>query len=170
VLRALPAIALGHALSVAIALLLLSVATLVIPARALQFGVAALLLGFAVYLLVQRRSHPRWAGMRMGFKELVFWSFLMTTAHGAGLMLFPVLMRDANETVVAHAHAAHTVYASSFNVLAVHSLVMLTAMAAAALVTFHVLGVSFLRRAWVNLDAVWIGALVVGALWTLAAI
>jgi hypothetical protein len=37
--------------------------------------------------------HPRWVGMRVGPRDLVLWSFLMSSAHGAGLMLVPMLLR-----------------------------------------------------------------------------
>ena len=105
--------------------------------------------------------------MRMGFVELAFWSFLMASAHGAGLMLFPLIMRGMSPAVPGHAHAAHALYAGSVNALALHSAAMFVAMSAAALVTFHVLGVGFLRRLWINLDALWIVALLLAALITL---
>jgi hypothetical protein len=168
VLYALPAIALGHALSVAVALGLISLAAIVIPLRVLQFAGAAVLLGFAAYLYF-RRGHAGRGGMRMGFSGLVLWSFLMTTAHGAGLMLFPLAVQSQNGPSHLHEHAAHMVYTNSVNLLAVHSLAMFAAMTGAALLTFHLSGVSFLRRAWINLDAVWIGALLLAGILTLAA-
>ena len=43
--------------------------------------------------------------MRVGFRDLTLWSFLMASAHGAGLMLVPVFL----ETMLAKGvHAAHS--------------------------------------------------------------
>lgn len=54
---------------------------------------------------------------------------------------------------------------SSAAVLAVHSGAMLVVMGAIALAVYEVVGVSFLRRAWINLDLLWAAALVLaGAL------
>ena len=58
---------------------------------ALRWAAAAVLIGFGVYRLVRAR-HPRWVGMRVGFRDLTLWSFLMASAHGAGLMLVPVFL------------------------------------------------------------------------------
>jgi len=92
----------------------------------------------------------------------------MASAHGAGLMLFPVIMRGTmSAPVPGHAHAAHALHASSLNALALHSAAMFLAMTCAALITFHVLGVGFLRRLWINLDALWIAALLLAAFVTL---
>jgi hypothetical protein len=168
-LRALAAIAVGHAVSVCLALALMVTAALVLPVRVLQYGGAAALFAFAAYLILRRRTHPGRPGMRRGFAELVFWSFLMSSAHGAGLMLFPVLMRGTVGPM-AHAHAAHTLYGNSVNLLIVHSVAMFATMVAVALLTYRVLGVGFLRRAWINLDIIWIAALVLSGLVTLVSV
>jgi DNA-binding SARP family transcriptional activator len=64
--------------------------------------------------LLAPMSHPRWVGMQVNFRDLTTWSFLMATAHGAGLMLLPVLLRlpsgvaQAGHDMADHAaHAAH---------------------------------------------------------------
>jgi hypothetical protein len=44
---------------------------------------------------------------------------------------------------------------------------MLIALAIAAFVSYTLIGIGFLRRAWLNLDALWIGALVLAAAATL---
>src|SRR6266851_727456 len=43
--------------------------------------------------------------------------------------------------------------------LAVHTLAMLAAIAVVSLAVYDWIGVAFLRRGWINLDLVWIGAL-----------
>jgi hypothetical protein len=165
VMRALPPIALGHAASVALILAAFVGARLLIPALLLRITGAAALFGFAAFLLLRRRAHPRWVGMRLGFRDLTFWSFLMSTAHGAGLMLLPWLTSASISP--AGAHAAHAAATSGAPAVLAHTLAMFAAMSAAALVVFRVMGVSFLRRAWINLDAFWIGALVLSGVVTL---
>lgn len=93
--RALLPLALGHAVAIA-ALVLLAIAIgAVVPVRYLKWSVAAVLLGFAVFRLIRNR-HPRWGGMRVGTWDLTVWSFLMATAHGAGLMVLPFLIGDSS--------------------------------------------------------------------------
>ena len=91
VLRALPPIALGHAASIAAVAGVVGLAQIALPLHILKWMFAALLIGFGVSKMVRTR-HPRWVGMRVGFRDLTAWSFLMATAHGAGLMLVPVLL------------------------------------------------------------------------------
>jgi hypothetical protein len=94
VLAAMPPIALGHALSIAAVLAVLWLARASLPAWALKAVAAAVLLGYGLYRLV-RAHHPGWVGMRVGFRDLTAWSFLMASAHGAGLMLVPILLGGA---------------------------------------------------------------------------
>ncbi len=110
VLQALPPIALGHAVSILLAVLVVGVAQIVVPFDALRYACAGVLILFGLYKLV-RRKHPRWVGMRVGFRDLVAWSFLMSSAHGAGLMLVPVLLGLSAATQVAHEQADHAAHA-----------------------------------------------------------
>jgi hypothetical protein len=171
VLRALPPIALGHAASITVVVALFAGLALVVPAYILQVGAAGVLFGFAAWLIGRRGRHKGRVGMRVGFRELTLWSFLMSSAHGAGLMLFPLLVHGsrmpAYEGPVVHQHAGHVVYAAGIGVLGVHTLAMFTAMTGVALAVFYFFGVNFLRRAWLNLDVVWVAALVVAGVFTL---
>jgi hypothetical protein len=177
VLQALPPIALGHATAVLLAVLVVGVAQIVVPPDALRYGCAGVLILFGLYKLAWRR-HPRWVGMRVGFGDLTAWSFLMASAHGAGLMLIPALLglSSAEQTHGAHAHGAHTVHASptgSATVLAdlaavgLHTLAMFAVMGAIAILVYEKLGVMILKRAWFNLDLMWAGALVAAGVITL---
>ena len=47
---------------------------------------------FGIFRFVKPRAHPRWTTMRVNRRELAWWSFLMSSAHGAGLMVAPVLI------------------------------------------------------------------------------
>jgi len=165
VLQALPPIALGHALSILAAVLVVGVAQLVVPLGVLRYACASVLILFGLYKLI-RRKHPRWVGMRVGFRDLTAWSFLMSSAHGAGLMLIPVLLRLSEPAQGAHDHSAHTGMTDSATVLAdltavgLHTLAMFLVMGAIALVVYEKLGVMVLKRSWFNLDLLWAGALV----------
>jgi hypothetical protein len=175
VLRALPPIALGHEASVALVVALVGGAqTLVAPALLRPAGAAALLL-FGAFKLLKPRSHVRWVGMRVSPGELVVWSFLMSTAHGAGLMLFPVLLGlpTAGGAADALVHdlpgfsPSAAALVQDLAAVLLHTLAMLLAMGALALLVYDKLGLSVLRRAWVNLDLLWAAALVGGGLVTL---
>jgi hypothetical protein len=174
VTMALGPIALGHALAIGLAAGAVSMLGLVLPQRLLLALGGTALLGFAAYKVATRFRHPRWVGMRVSSRELVFWSFLMASAHGAGLMLVPVLTGLRGEGIssaLAHAehmgHAGHQPMAANAALLpalaavGLHSAAMLAVAAGIAVVVYQKVGVEVLRRAWVNLDLIWVGALVV---------
>ncbi len=176
VLRAIPPIALGHVLSIGIVVSLLWLARASVPERPLRYGAAAILFGFALYRLIRSR-HLKWVGMRVGFWDLTLWSFLMASADGAGLMLVPILLvwRQGDRGDLA-GHAAHTSHAGHLALLhlptsslslrwaaavCVHSAGYLSVAALVALLVYEKLGVAILRRAWFNLDLIWMIALMV---------
>ena len=178
VLRAFAPIALGHAASVALVVALVVLAQRLVAPGPLRLAGGGALLLFGLYKLLSRGAHPRWVGMRVGFRDLTAWSFLMSSAHGAGLMLVPVLLALAPGTgVQAQGHAAHAGHlltagaasapAAALLAVAVHTLAMFLVMAAIALVVYEKLGVAILRRAWLNLDLVWAGTLVAAGALTL---
>ena len=175
VLQALPPIALGHAVSILAAVLVVGVAQLVVPLDVLRYACAGVLILFGLYKLVKRK-HPRWVGMRVGFKDLTAWSFLMSSAHGAGLMLVPVLLRLSEPMQGAHDHgdhAAHVDMTGSATVLAdlaavgLHTLAMFAVMGTIAVVVYEKLGVMILKRTWFNIDLLWAGALMAAGVITL---
>ena len=162
--RALPPIALGHALAVGAVLAVASLAQLLIPLATLKIVVAASLSTFGVYRL-RRHRHPRFGGMRVGVRDLTLWSFLMASAHGAGLMLLPfILAMPADVLASDHSHAHHLSASSTIPLLAViavgiHTVAYLATTALAALVVYRKVGLRLLRTAWFNLDWLWAGAL-----------
>ena len=172
VLQALPPIALGHAVSILLAVLVVGVAQLVVPLEVLRYVCASVLILFGLYKLVKRK-HPRWVGMKVGFRDLAVWSFLMSSAHGAGLMLVPVLLRLSEPMQGTHNHGDHAANVGAGTVLAdlaavgLHTLAMFAVMGAIALVVYEKLGVMILKRTWFNLDLLWAGALVGAGLITL---
>ena len=114
------------------------------------------LIGLGVYKLIRSR-HFRWGGMQVGFRDLTIWSFLMASAHGAGLMVLPVVLAGPH----AHHHmAAHPGIASGAWATLVHTLGYFTVTAAAALLVYQKFGLAMLRRSWFNLDVIWAVALI----------
>jgi hypothetical protein len=162
--RALPPIALGHALAVGAVVLLAGVANLVLPLNTLKVIVALLLMTLGVYRLWSHR-HPRFGGMQIGFRDLIVWSFLMASAHGAGLMVLPFVMpAPATLLVAGHEHVGHVAAAggsvAGFAV-ALHTLAYFGVMTLTAWVVYRKLGLGLLRKAWFNVDWTWAGALLV---------
>ena len=157
VFRALIPIAVGHVLSVALIVGLALWAATVFPHALVHRVAGAVLLAFGAYRLIRLR-HPRWVGMRVGFWGLLLWGFLMSSAHGAGLMLLPFVtavppgMSDMAARVPATA-------AIGWLMIGDHTLGYFFAMAFVAFVVYAYLGVSFLRTAWLNVDFVWTIAL-----------
>ena len=162
--RALPPIALGHAAAVVVVLVIAAVARLVVPLAALNVLVAAVLMSLGVYRLWRHR-HPRFGGMQVGFRDLALWSFLMASAHGAGLMVLPFVMPTATTIAAAeHHHAPHAGEAAAIvaaTAVALHTMAYFSVMVLAAWFVYRKLGLSLLRKAWFNMDWLWAGALVV---------
>ena len=157
----------GHAAAVGVVLLAAGIAQTIVPLDALRFVVASTLIVLGLYRL-RRHGHPRFGGMQVGFRDLTLWSFLMASAHGAGIMMLPFVMPStavsAADHIHTHAHAAPGatgIAAGGGLAVAVHTLAYFTAMALVALVVYHRFGLSLLRTAWFNLDWIWAGALVV---------
>jgi hypothetical protein len=141
--RALPPIALGHAIAVSAVVVIAGFARLVLPLNAVKVAVAVLLMSLGLYRLWSHR-HPRFGGMQIGFRDLTVWSCLMASAHGAGLMVLPFVM-PASETLLAagYEHAGHAASTSGDVVaiaVALHTLAYFTVMVLAAWVVYRKLG------------------------------
>jgi hypothetical protein len=171
VARALVPMALGHALSVGCVVLTAAILGMVLPREVIRYPVAALLFGLGIDSLV-RHHHPRWIRMQVGFRDLTLWSFLMASAHGAGLMLLPVLLGsrtvEAADPMAGHHHmpAAASPLAGLL-ATAVHTAAYLAVTGIIAWVVYSKLGLAVLRKAWLNLNLVWAAALVVTSVVTL---
>ena len=157
VLRALVPLGAGHALAVAGAVGAALAIGAVIPIDRLRWPMAAALVSLGV-MRCFRHLHPRGIGMRVGMRGLTVWSFLMATAHGAGLMVVPVF---------AGMSVAGTTAGAALVATGVHAMSYLAVTAFVALLVFEKVGVGFLRRAWFNVDLLWAGALVVTGAMTL---
>jgi hypothetical protein len=163
--RALPPIAAGHALSVGSVLVTAGLAQIVLPPAVLNVLIAGLLISMGLYRL-WRHGHPRFGGMQVGFRDLTAWSFLMASAHGAGLMVLPFVMPPpAALSAASHEHAQHIASANAAGAsaiaFAIHTMSYLVVTTLAAWVVYRKLGLGLLRTAWFNVDRAWAAALVV---------
>jgi hypothetical protein len=166
--RALLPLGLGHACAIAVALLVVILAGMMIPTDVLRWPIGGVLILFGVRRLL-RHGHPRWGSMRIGMAGLTVWSFLVATAHGAGLMVVPVWLQGRQ--AVDGAHAGHVQaaadLASGMTATAVHGASYLLVTALIAWVVFAKLGVGLLRSAWINVDVIWAAALILSGCLTL---
>ncbi len=167
VLVSLIPIALGHAASIAVVVYAAMVAGMAIDAAAFRILSGVLLIAWGVYHLAYGHRHRLRIGLRTGLLGLFAWSFVMATAHGAGMMLIPVLMPLAEAGEHAHHMPATTSLLIASLVVMVHSLAMLLTTGAVALIVYEWVGLDFLRRGWINLDLVWTAALLGMGLWLL---
>jgi hypothetical protein len=171
VARSLVPIALGHALAVGCVVLTAVFLGLTVPLGVLRYSVAAILLGLGTYCLVLHH-HPRWVRMQVGFRDLTLWSFLMASAHGAGLMVVPVVL--GSNIVEAHCRMAGqnhllTTAGPVTGMLAtgLHTIAYLAVTGLIAWLVYQKLGLALLRKAWFNFDMIWATALVATGLVTI---
>jgi hypothetical protein len=171
-------IAAGHLIAIGLVVAAAEIAGAVLPLRDVKIAAACVLLVFGLRRLV-RKSHPRWGGMQIGFRDLTVWSFLMASAHGAGFMLLPLLLKMSVLHTVAFGDSGHHLHALGFAgpgtvgpltaaiALLVHTLGYLLVTGLIAFVVFAKLGLEVLRKTWVNLDLIWAVALIATAGFTL---
>jgi hypothetical protein len=171
VARSIVPLALGHALAIAVVVLASAFLGMVVPLTIVRYFVAALLISLGTYSLV-KHWHPRWVRMQVGFRDLTVWSFLMASAHGAGLMVVPVLLGsgtvEAAERVADHHHmAAGGGPLVGMIASLVHTIAYLTVTGVVAWVVYRKLGLALLRKTWFNFNLLWGVALVVTGVFTL---
>jgi hypothetical protein len=171
--RALGPLALGHALAIAAAVAIALGLGVVVPSAGVRWGAAAMLIGLGVWQLRGHR-HPglgRWrVGLSASGRELTVWSFIVATAHGAGLMAAPFALRAVASGAVSHSgHASHAsaTFASAVVVdwptlwaTSVHTAGYLVVTGVLAVVVYDRAALHLLRRAWINVDLIWAAALV----------
>ena len=164
--RALPPLALGHFVAMLAALLPFTLFVLYLErVGTIRAAAGALLVLFGVYKLLSQR-HPRFLA-RIGPSHLALWSFFIATAHGAGLMLVPVVLGLCTTATGAQdGHQALLELASgsvgmTLAAVSVHTTAMLVTGGTIAWVVYRYVGLRLLRSAWVNLDLLWAALLIV---------
>jgi hypothetical protein len=160
----------GHFLAMSAAILPISILLDYLDwSQEVRIVAGAAIAAFGGYKLANRR-HPR-ALARLGPKHLTLWSFLIATAHGAGLMLAPVflgLCNPSDSAALPRIHQAHQVIAdlmrsgiaTSIAVSIVHTFAMVISGGAIAWIVYRWAGLKILRHAWFNLESVWAASLV----------
>jgi hypothetical protein len=173
--RSLLPIAIGHELSIAVVALVVLGLSIAVDPGALHLVAAIALIAFGIFRFVKPRAHPRWTTMRVRDRELTLWSFLMSSAHGAGLMVAPVLIGLQGHLDTAHVAEHQRADLAMVNRLPLpqtalgimlHVGVMLLVMGAVAIVVYERVGLEILRRAWINTDHLWAGAFLVAGVVT----
>jgi len=172
-------IAVGHFVAIGLVLAGAVLMGAVLPLLYVKIAAASVLLGFGLRQLI-RKKHPRWGGMQIGLRDLCIWSFLTASAHGAGFMLLPILLKmSAMHHAADHGDASHHIHdmhlgalgfagpSTALTALLLHTLGYLIVTGLIAFVVYQKLGLEVLRKAWVNLDAIWAVALIATAVFTL---
>jgi hypothetical protein len=158
-------IALGHALSVAIVAALFVSAGVMVQPHAVRLVAGLILIAWALWHWRYGSRHRVRVGLQTGMVGLCLWSFLMATAHGAGLMLWPVLMP------LCFPGGTPTSTGDPFTLallgLGVHTLAMLAVTTAIAVTVYEWVGLAILRSAWLNLDLIWGATLIATGVWLL---
>ena len=187
VLRSLLPIAIGHEISIVLIAALVLGLGVVADSTVLHVTAGIALIGFGVFRFVKPHAHFRWTKMRVNRRELSWWSFLMSTAHGAGLMVAPVLIgagaasaqadsmpgMHMGPSPVVHDHELAHVQSASLSLpgsalgLLLHVTSMILVMGVVAVLVYDRVGVAVLRRAWVNTEFLWAGAFVLAGVVTL---
>ncbi len=152
VLGSLLPIAIGHEASIVIVVVVVSLTQQFVPPFFVRLIAALVLVSFGVYKLARPRSHPGGFGMRVGPGGLAVWSFLMSSAHGAGLMLAPVLL---GLPVYAAYHSLREISLQAVAAASLHVAAMLLVMGIVSVIVYERIGVGILRRGWFNLDLGW---------------
>ena len=173
VLRSLVPIAIGHEASIVLVAVVVVGLGLLADTQALHVGAGIALIAFGVFRFAKPRAHFRWTKLQVNRRELGWWSFLMSTAHGAGLMVAPVLIgagataeASANDSVE-HVQGVLDAPLMGGLALLLHVTSMMLVMAVVAVVVYEKLGVAILRQAWLNTEWLWAGAFVMAGFVTL---
>jgi hypothetical protein len=181
VYRSLLPLAIGHLISVCAVVALVRLFLVGVSPQILRIAGAAALIGFGLFRLIRSR-HPRWVGMQVSARDLSVWSFLMASAHGAGVMLVPFILAAPHsvDPAIPKHHMAHQMTmlpampvsigaspAQAWLVVGLHTLGYLLATLALALLVYYKLGVAVLHRGWLNLDFLWTLALIAMGVLTL---
>lgn len=157
--KALPVIAIAHAASIAIVAGAVVLTGIAIRSQALLAGSGILLVGWAMYHQLYGHRHRVRIGMRTGLAGLALWSFLMATAHGAGVMVLPALIPLCLADSPLGTIAAEGSIGLTLAAVGIHTAAMLAVTGAIAIVVREWLGLAVLRTAWINFDLIWTVAL-----------
>jgi hypothetical protein len=158
-------IALGHALSVALAVALFVWAGRSLDPRPVRIAAGLVVIAWALYHWRYGHRHRVRFGMTTGLLGLAAWSFLMASAHGAGLMLWPALMPLCLPADAAAGDAGPL--ANAALAVGLHTLAMVAVTTVVAFAVYRWIGLAILRQAWINIDLLWAVILCAAGIWLL---
>jgi hypothetical protein len=175
VVRSLLPIAIGHECSIVLVAALVLGLGVLADSSALHLGAGIGLIVFGIFRFVKPHAHFRWTTLTVNRRELSWWSFLMSTAHGAGFMVAPVLIgagaadtaRASSDHELQHLQTASMSIPGSGLALLLHVGSMILVMAVVSVVVYEKLGVAMLRQAWLNTEWLWAGSFVLAGTVTL---
>jgi hypothetical protein len=167
VLVALMPLALGHALAIATTIVVVLTLGVIVDLRIIGVISGVALFGWALWHTLYGHRHRVRVGMRTGLVGLGVWSFLMASAHGAGLMLIPALLPLYSANAHMHGLAANSLSVSAA-AITVHTVAMILATGLIAIVVYRWLGLAMLKRAWINFDLLWTAMLVLAGVLLIA--
>jgi hypothetical protein len=149
--------AFSHAVAVTLVLAAALALGAVLDTSMLTRLAAIALIGWALWHAARGHRMRVRVGMQTGLGGLALWSFLMASAHGAGLMLVHVVMPICLAASPGPDVTGSLALAAA--AVGVDTAAMLATIGAIALIVYRLVGVAFLRRGWINLDLVWTLAL-----------
>jgi hypothetical protein len=161
VLKSLIPIAAGHMVSIAAVALAVVALGLFVEQRALEAAAGAALIVWAGYHAAYGHRRRVRVGMKTGMLGLGVWSFVMATAHGAGLMLVPVIIPLCFSADPAGDLTAAGSLPVALAAVGTHTAATLVVTLAISVLVYEWLGLSLLRRGWINFDLLWVAALAI---------
>lgn len=157
-------IAVGHVFSTALVAAAVVLLGLIVDQELIRRLSGLLLIGWGGYHQIYGHRHRVRVGMTTGYVGLAFWSFLMATAHGAGLMLVPALIPLCLAATPGKDLLAGGSIITAIAAIGLHGLAMLIVTGVIAILVYEWFGLGFLRRGWINVDLLWTAALVLTGL------
>ena len=152
--KAMLAIGVGHLAAIGLVLLpFAGLQWLVAGAATIRVTAGLLIMAFGLLLLIRPR-HPR-ALARIRPDQLLLWAFIISLAHGAGLMLLPMYFGIAGQEHAAHIGAASRGLRAVVAVSMFHTVAMVASGGALAWLVYRYLGLQFLQKSWFNLERLW---------------
>lgn len=135
-------IGLGQVLGDGVIVLLQTFARFQFPLHIVHLTIACIVLGYGIYRLFRYFRHFKWSGsLKVGYGQLVLWSFLAASTHGSGLLLSPFIL--ASDSI-----------AEILPLYLFHEISMLASMTIVALLVYHI-GILRIRKYLVNFDLIW---------------
>ncbi|MFG6117955.1 hypothetical protein [Thalassobacillus sp. B23F22_16] len=141
-------IGMGQMLGDGAVVLLQTIARFQFPLHIVHLSIASIVLGYGIYRLFRYFRHVKWTGgLKVGYGQLLLWSFLAASTHGSGLLLSPFIL------------GADSI-ADILPLYLFHELAMLTSMTVVAFTVYHI-GMMKIRKYIVNFDLIWAVLLIV---------